>query len=349
MRDAMLRSVWQRDARDLYCLSQTRHSFGLALAILEPRDRLPTLWFPDYFTNNALAVVRAAAARIVFYPVTADLEPDWPACRALAAQQAPDLFVAVHYFGRRADTQAARNFCDTHSALLLEDATHLLCPDDAVGMLGDLTCYSPYKFLPIPDGALLAVRGEELARRMRVAARAMVATAAAAGPWVARRWLRTIRDVLHGTRPVRILRATTLEADPAPARPREGMWMSGYSRWRLAHAIRFGEFRALAEARLEAHRRITHRLAGWLQPVATTGQLIPYWTAMRAESEATERILNDLRAVGARVNTWPGLPPEVKADAGRHAAALKLRRTLLRFSLDRSRNHDPTDFLGRLT
>lgn len=351
-RDGLLRTVWQGDADALHCLSQTRHAFGLAIASLSAASNAgPIVWFPDYFCENALCVVRQSGARIAFYPITGDLAPDWQACRELATHQPPALFVLVHYFGLCGEAQAARDFCDRTGAVLLEDATHVMRPGGQVGRFADLACYSPHKFFPVPDGGLLVVRGRDLAQRVEAAAHAASSRAASAAAWVAHRFMRRIKHSVVPPRSRLPTRTRSLDADPARTSPMAGMWMSRYSRWRLRHSIRSGEAEKLAGARLQAHRCLSSSLAAHrpLQAIGSTGALVPYWTVMRcADAQSAAAILNELRAVGARVNTWPGLPPEVKDDPVRHRAALHLRRTLLRFTLDPESNRAPTDFLAAL-
>jgi hypothetical protein len=45
-------------------------------------------------------------------------------------------------------------------AWLIEDAVHALRPVRGIGASGDFVLYSPHKHLPIPDGAVLVVRGD---------------------------------------------------------------------------------------------------------------------------------------------------------------------------------------------
>ena len=57
------------------------------------------VWIPDYFCNSSLRPLRAFNVKLVFYPVNQKLEPDYKACRNLAENNPPDLFILVHYFG----------------------------------------------------------------------------------------------------------------------------------------------------------------------------------------------------------------------------------------------------------
>jgi hypothetical protein len=352
--DSLLHAVWQRDADDLHCLSQARHAFRLAAdAITAQHDRAAILWLPDYFCEEALTMARRRGAQIVFYPVTRDLAPDWAACRELSARQRPDLFVVVHYFGREADTRVARAFCDEVGALLFEDASHVLRPAGDFGRHGDLICYSPRKFFPIPDGGLLVVRGTELARRLRETARGLPPRRAPARAWVLKQWRRAVKGRLRLTRlkPRRPLPPTTLDVEITIGDAVEQIWMSGYSRWRVARMVKTGEIERFGNARVGVHHQLAERLQAEtdMQPLCVPDGLVPIATMMRCDSErSAARYLNEMRAIGARVYTWLQLPPEVKADPQRHGEALRLHRTLLCFTHEWTGGGRPTDFLAAL-
>ena len=161
--DHVLAAHWQDRSSVAGWLS--RSSWSLALIAIWRKIHAPTssvsVWLPDYFCNSSLAALRKTGSRLVFYPVTLDRAPDMAACRALAERKgAPDVFVLVHYFGQAAPATAAQEFCARQRAWLIEDAVHALRPVRGIGASGDFVLYSPHKHLPIPDGAVLVVRGD---------------------------------------------------------------------------------------------------------------------------------------------------------------------------------------------
>ena len=91
------------------------------------------VWIPDYFCNSSLMPLRAFNVKLVFYPVNQKLEPDYKACRNLAENNPPDLFILVHYFGCPTPAAPAKDFCIKHNAWLLEDAAHVVRPVSGVG------------------------------------------------------------------------------------------------------------------------------------------------------------------------------------------------------------------------
>ncbi|MGJ4751310.1 GNAT family N-acetyltransferase [Leptospira kmetyi] len=117
-----------------------------------------TFWFPEYFCNSSLFLLREQGVQLVFYPIKENREPDYAACKELAAKHPLDAFVLVHYFGKPNDANRAFEFCKTKNAVLIEDAAHALKPIKGIGEKGDFVLYSPHKHLPIADGAILIVR-----------------------------------------------------------------------------------------------------------------------------------------------------------------------------------------------
>jgi hypothetical protein len=120
-------------------------------------QKLVTIWVPEFFCNSTLAPLRNIDIKLVFYPVTNRMQPDFNACNVLAEKKRPDLFVLVHYFGNPSSIEMASDFCKDKQSWLVEDAAHVLKPTIRIGEYGDFVLYSPYKHLPLPDGALLII------------------------------------------------------------------------------------------------------------------------------------------------------------------------------------------------
>ena len=348
----MLRQVWLAGADDLYCLSQARHAFRIAIdALTAMQGRAPVVWFPAYFGSETLLAVRPTGARLVFYPVTAAMTPDWPACRALAATAKPDLFVLTHYFGTVSDLPGARAFCDEVGAVLFEDASHILRPVGAVGQHGDMVCYSPRKFFHIPDGGLLAVRGAELSARVAETARSLPQARASAGRWRWREFRRGFKRRLFGARPHKPLPAVTLESEIDLREPEVAIWMSDYARRKLAALAATGGIDAVASSRMALHRELVDRLPArtGMRAVESHEGVVPVATAMRCASEdAMLRTINALRAARGRAYLWPVLPPEVKANPDFYRETLRLRRTVMYCAHQRAPDGTFTAFLDAL-
>src|SRR5690606_12104198 len=130
------------------------------------------------------------------------------------------------------ETDAARQFCDRHGALLFEDAVHVLRPVGAIGTAGDFVAYSPRKYFDIPDGGILAVRGAELAALVHRIALDLPPARPSTLAWTLGS-LRPKRRPLTG--PLRPMAID--DAFPQP-RPLPAIWMSALSRSRLRNLLR---------------------------------------------------------------------------------------------------------------
>lgn len=299
----------------------SRSAFALAAlaAARQGEGKYRPLWLPDYFCNQSSGPSRLAGAPILHYPITADLAPDWPACHKLATKRPPDLFLLVHYFGRPADGTAARAFCDSFGATLVEDAAHVLVPKDGIGSHGDAVFYSPHKLFALPDGALLLTRGSQAVAPSPMAA-------PPAWPWLVRRLLQKAMPApLHAAAIRR--RLPNFDRDPPFAALPATPVPSRLALRLLARVDPAGE----AAARRRNAEFWAAALAGRpdIRPFPSPIPDAPYRFVAEAVGETAADLFETFRARGCPVESWPDLAPEVLADPFRHAVAIRLRRRLL--------------------
>jgi len=290
---------------------------AIAASWASRHGRSPRVALPAYFCNATLDPLRATGAALEFVPVDRESNPIWSAVKA-----APDLVMAVHTFGRAADLAAARAFADTHKALLIEDAAHVLRPENGIGGVGDYVLWSPHKLLPIPHGGLLAVAGEPVAPP-------------SGAPQELGDWL--IRRLIQKALPAALLPKAAsrgmarFEDDPvnAPFPPTPRPHARTFQL--LAGGMSVDE---AARRRRATGRALVDVLAGWVgwQPFFDPATVTPYRLVMRAESPArAAELYAECRRRGVPVESWPDLPPEVKAAPERFGAAVELRHTLICF------------------
>ncbi len=323
--DDSLHSVWEKGidrtvwfSRGAWALRAVARALGKALR------RPPLIWFPDYFCGQPIGPLRHAGAEIAFYPVRRTLEPDWDTCDRMAERRSPDLFVLVHYFGMAADTGSARAFASRAGAILLEDAAHALAPTDRIGQTGDLVLFSLYKHLPLPDGAVLQVRSFDAALTDETGDGIAPGTAR----WVAKRGLQSFLPGIGST----AASPAAFDDDPPPSDLPVTPAMSA-----VACRLLGGSRRRLesAAARRRDNARALFDLfdgADGLTPLnAGTGDgAVPYRAVFRAaDHDAARRWYSRIRTSGNVVESWPDLPPEVRADPAIHAAAIELRNRVL--------------------
>jgi hypothetical protein len=347
--DRLARQVWGRGLDETFLLSQARHALSLAVATLAARGlAAPRVFVPAYYCESALGPMRQSAGQLVFYPVTPEMTPDWEGVARLAGEGEPHLLVLAHYFGTENIAAAeAEQFARRHGALLFEDAAHVLEPVGGIGRHGDFVSYSPRKYLYAPDGAVVSVRGERLAAEVeRVATELVSQTRSMAGP----------RFALFRDRhlPWRILRGPAppldFDADPGPDMSSPDLWMSSHTCRRIERLGRSG-LDALIQDELDAAERIEACVAAAtpLVPLPRLQGAAAYFLGLRGKDRATaEASLQVLQRAGANAGTWPGLPPEVRAEPQRYGAALELRNTVLRIYPRFAGRRDPLAFIETL-
>lgn len=351
-----LAEPWRREGEVAGWLS--RSTWSLALIALWRQSRTSasplTVWLPDFFCNSSLLALRQLGARLVFYPLTTDLQPDMHACRLLAETNPPDVYLLAHYFGKPTPATAARDFCGRHGAWLLEDAAHVLRPSDGVGSCGDFVMYSPHKNLPIPDGAVLVVRpngpaqfgaaglaslgppshwADQLCDLQQRMGRSVTNGQVQSLIWLAKRALQKFG--LGASRGVGQPFAEPLELGES-LRPLMSPAQSGLSRRLLAgllsglgnvarqrqrhqmlwDALLFNQHAECPDAVLVAERS-AHR--AWT----------PYLGAYRVDAATAQIRFDQWQRLGLPVTTWPDLPPEVMKNPESHANALYLRHSRL--------------------
>jgi len=325
--DEELAKPWAPEGSRILWLSRSTWSLW---AVVRAREafkpaRPPVVWFPDFFCNAALTEVRTTSAQVCFYPITSELSPDYSACHRMAEGMPPDIFVVVHYFGRPANVIAAAEFCRGQKCWLVEDAAHVLLPTKGVGERCDFVLYSPHKHLPVPDGAVLA---------LRTAGPGLGETAGAV--WSQ---LSTIVDARRSSRRVasyiwlvkRIAqkmglrrRAVAPFATDAMAPPTGPAAMSGLARCLLTQLI--GKLPAIRATRMR-HALLWKEVVGGTAISAVEASACPYLAGFApAGGEIGERLYGRWGRLSWPVLTWPDLPPEVARDPAEHSAALRLRR-----------------------
>lgn len=320
--DSALRRVWPGEA--LFLLSQATWGIALVGAMLADPARPARFLVPDYYCAAALEPLRRTGISLVFYPVTASLDPDWAACEQLAGDGA--VLLIADYFGHAADTPSARRFCDRHGMLLLEDAAHSLVPTRTIGRLADLTIYSPRKFLGLDTGGLLAVRDGALAARLAAVAESLPA---ARQPCLARALSRAFTSAWRRLRPrrARPLSSDAHAADPPDPAMFASPWMSRCAERSLRRQVADGQVARLAARLAGGHAELAARYPG--AAIAADPADCPCLTVLRHDGPASASQRQDgLRQAGHAAFGWPRLPVEA-LDGAEHAMARHLRATLV--------------------
>ena len=308
----------------LYARGMWAMAEGIRAALAARGKAGGTVWFPGYFCNEALGPLRAGGVGLRFYPldIKKTLAPDWEALDTMAAAHgAPDVLVLVHYFGIPNDISGARAFCDTHGALLMEDAAHVLAPAAGIG-LSELNIYSPRKLLAVPEGGVL-IRRDGLPAPVAPQAGRHGGFARWVLKRLIQRCMRAARIPWHmlwgkGVQPDEAFSAVV--AGPAPACTEQAKKLL---------AVQGEKFKNIARARRDNYIALMGALKGFstgLRPLYAElpDSVCPYAFVLLSES-GNSHIIDGLRARGVPASNWPDLPPEVRAEAGRFKAEHWLR------------------------
>lgn len=114
---------------------------------------------PAFHCRSMVEPVLCLGATACFYPVGADLQPDFTALSLLRAEgKPPAVMVLTHYFGFPNALDETAQFCAHHGIVLIEDCAHAFYGQSSGRLLGTVGSYaiaSPWKFLPVRDGGLL--------------------------------------------------------------------------------------------------------------------------------------------------------------------------------------------------
>ncbi|MGZ6595825.1 MAG: DegT/DnrJ/EryC1/StrS family aminotransferase [Solirubrobacteraceae bacterium] len=115
---------------------------------------------PAYHCGTEVEALLRAGVGCRFYEATDLLAPDEDELAELLDERVAALYL-IHYLGFPQDVLRWRRWCDAHGLLLIEDAAQgWLGTIDArpMGSFGDLSIFTFYKTLGVPDGAAALAR-----------------------------------------------------------------------------------------------------------------------------------------------------------------------------------------------
>jgi dTDP-4-amino-4,6-dideoxygalactose transaminase len=138
--------------------------YHLFRELVERNPRL-TVLAPDYNSGNEVLAMRAAGARIHYYPIDRRMQLDVDMLRALCERHRPDVLYVIHYVGWAQPVSLLADLSRSRGMFLVEDCALSLLSDldgQPLGSFGHWSVFCLYKTLPMPNGALLLQNGPRL-------------------------------------------------------------------------------------------------------------------------------------------------------------------------------------------
>lgn len=117
-----------------------------------------TVLVPSYHCPTMVAPVILANFKVAYFGLRADGLPNLDTIDAATASKSKAMLVS-HYFGLAHSLAEVRQWCDDRGIALIEDCAHCYfgeAGERPIGAWGDYSTASLSKFLPVPEGGLLA-------------------------------------------------------------------------------------------------------------------------------------------------------------------------------------------------
>jgi perosamine synthetase len=140
--------------------SRGRHAIWHGIRALDlPADAVVLV--PAYHCGSEIEALIRAGVECRFYEGSPSLEPDEDELAELLDERVAALYL-IHYLGFPQDVVRWRRWCDAHNMLLIEDAAQAWFGTSGgrpIGSLADVSIFTFYKTLGLPDGSALLCRG----------------------------------------------------------------------------------------------------------------------------------------------------------------------------------------------
>jgi hypothetical protein len=123
------------------------------------RHAEPIVLAPDYHHGNEIYALKAAGAKLRYYPVKKNLDVDLDAIASLCdVAPKPTLLYVTHFIGWPQPIHEIRALCDRKNLILIEDCALSFLSEfegQPLGSFGTYAVFCLYKTLPVPNGGVL--------------------------------------------------------------------------------------------------------------------------------------------------------------------------------------------------
>lgn len=292
------------------------------------------IYCPEYFCEEAMGSLREIPAKIRFYPVQEDLQPDWDRLTSIRNKGSEGaVLILVHYFGFPNNIDKAGQFCRKQGIGLIEDAAHVLSPGPGgIGSAGDMVVYSPRKLLSVPDVGILVVRGQgKMPDNFPDNFIEPVTLQKGVGKWILKRLILSFMWHLGISLPQgrRYESAASNDITKGDEDGNERLGCNPYSRKLLGLSERhLGD---VVSIRRKNYQKLLNGIRDlkYIKPLfpSLPEGVCPYLFPLRIYKDR-DRLLDKMRRRGIPAGTWPTLPPEVVRDISL-SVARRLRQEIM--------------------
>lgn len=128
--------------------------FYLCALRIEKKKRI-VVWCPNYYCNETIFLIKKLPVDLKFYNLDKDFSPNLQSLNNLSLISNPDIILFCNFFGMSKFLPEIKDYSKKNDAWLIEDCTHCISANNKIGKYGDIAFFSPYKFFPIPNGAIM--------------------------------------------------------------------------------------------------------------------------------------------------------------------------------------------------
>lgn len=155
---------YNRFSQNMFSIYQGRYAIFQALRLLDLAKKDVVL-IPSFHCLAMVEPILCYGCKIDFYKIRKDLTTTVEDIKNRITDETKVVFL-VHYFGLfQQETEKIKDFLTKKDIFCIEDCAHVIpFIDNKAGSIGDISIFSPRKFLPVMDGAFLRVNNSEISK-----------------------------------------------------------------------------------------------------------------------------------------------------------------------------------------
>ena len=128
-------------------------------SFIKIKKKTLNIWVPSYYCEDALYLIKKFNVNINFYDVDKNFVANKFNLKELYSDNKPDIIIFCNFFGKSGFDPYLKEI-STHQILVNRGCNSLYLSGNDIGKYGDFVIYSPYKFFPIPTGAILTTSSD---------------------------------------------------------------------------------------------------------------------------------------------------------------------------------------------